>query len=83
MKTKIISLGSDHAGYALKESIKKFLIDANYEIIDEGTFSGEPVDYPDFIFPAAENVANGKADLGMVFGGSGNGEVERNIDTIF
>ena len=74
MKTKTISLGSDHAGYALKESIKKFLTDAKYKVIDEGTFSNQSVDYPDFIFPAAENVARRKADLGIVFGGSGNGE---------
>lgn len=71
---KKIALGSDHAGYALKEAIKKHLESNGYEVIDFGTDSPESVDYPDYIFPAAECVANNEADCGIVFGGSGNGE---------
>lgn len=70
-----IALGSDHAGYVLKEKIKYALKSQKYEIIDVGTFSEEPVDYPDYIIPAAEQVRDKNADLGIVFGGSGNGEV--------
>jgi ribose 5-phosphate isomerase B len=71
---KTISLGTDHAGYQLKELVKSHLEMKGYQIIDFGTFSDEPVDYADFVIPAAEAVANGEADLGLVFGGSGNGE---------
>ena len=69
-----IALGSDHAGYKLKEYVKQYLLSNNYEIFDFGTDSEEPVDYPDFIFKAAEFVSMKKADCGIVFGGSGNGE---------
>ena len=71
---KRISLGSDHAGYKLKEKIKQHLESKTYAVVDYGTDSEEPVDYPDYIRPAAESVANGQTDLGIVFGGSGNGE---------
>lgn len=70
----IIALGSDHAGYTLKAKVKEYLISREYEILDFGTNSEEPVDYPDYIIPAAEAVANGRAQCGIVFGGSGNGE---------
>lgn len=71
---KKIALGSDHAGYALKEKIKSYLRDQGHEAVDFGTFSAESVDYPDFISPAARCVARGDCELGIVFGGSGNGE---------
>ena len=71
---KKIALGTDHAGYKLKEAIKSHLKTRGYEIIDYGTSNEEPVDYPDYIRPAAQSVANGESDLGIVFGGSGNGE---------
>ena len=70
---KRIALGSDHAGYKLKEKIKQHLESKTYAVVDYGTDSEEPVDYPDYIRPAAESVANGQTDLGIVFGGSGNG----------
>lgn len=69
-----IALGTDHAGFHLKEAIKKFLLAEGYEVNDFGTFSAESVDYPDFVLPAAESVARGENDCGIVFGGSGNGE---------
>ncbi len=75
MKTNIsIALGSDHAGFRYKESIKKHLIEKGIKVIDFGTDSEEPCDYPNFVRPAAEAVAKGDADYGIVLGGSGNGE---------
>lgn len=69
-----ISIGSDHAGFKYKELIKQLLLDLGHEVIDFGTDSEEPVDYPDFIRPAAKAVAAGEAERGIVLGGSGNGE---------
>jgi ribose 5-phosphate isomerase B len=69
-----ISLGTDHAGFCYKESVKKFLEELGHEVKDCGTFSEEPVDYPVFIPPAAEAVVRGECDRAIVFGGSGNGE---------
>ena len=69
-----IAVASDHAGFAYKEIIKTRLIELGHEINDFGTRSTEAVDYPDFIRPAAQAVADGKFDRGIVVGGSGNGE---------
>src|SRR5205823_13168498 len=69
-----ISLGSDHAGFRCKEKVKQFLGTLGHEVHDCGTFNEEPVDYPVFIRPAAEAVARGECERGIVFGGSGNGE---------
>jgi ribose 5-phosphate isomerase B len=74
MKTPTIALGTDHAGYSYKEAINTFLLEKGYQTKDFGTFSEESVDYPEFIRPAAEAVAEGLCDLGIVLGGSGNGE---------
>ncbi|RJQ45312.1 MAG: ribose 5-phosphate isomerase B [Nitrospiraceae bacterium] len=71
---KRIAIATDHAGFKLKATIKAHLISKGYYVTDYGTDSDEPVDYPDFIRPAAESVANGENDLGIVMGGSGNGE---------
>ncbi len=69
-----ISLGSDHAGFAAKETVKAHLASRGIEVIDFGTDTDASCDYPDFVRPAAEAVAKGEVDLGAVFGGSGNGE---------
>ena len=69
-----ISLGTDHAGFRYKEKVKALLAELGHEVKDFGTFSEESVDYPVFIRPAAEAVARGECDRGIVFGGSGNGE---------
>nr|WP_256200335.1 RpiB/LacA/LacB family sugar-phosphate isomerase [Verrucomicrobium spinosum] len=69
-----ISIGSDHAGFAYKEKIKAFLQSLGHEVQDFGTYSADPVDYPTYVRPAAEAVAKGEADRGIVLGGSGNGE---------
>ena len=69
-----IAMGSDHAGFLLKEDIKAFLTDQGHEIVDHGTDSEEPVDYPMFIAAAAHAVGNGECERGIVMGGSGQGE---------
>jgi ribose 5-phosphate isomerase B len=69
-----IALGSDHAGFAYKEAIKAMLQQMGHEPVDFGTHSADPVDYPLYIRPAAEAVARGECERGIVLGGSGNGE---------
>ncbi len=69
-----IALGTDHAGFRLKEKVKQLLESLGHEVRDFGTFSEKPVDYPVFIRPAAESVPAGECDRAIVFGGSGNGE---------
>ena len=69
-----ISLGTDHAGFKYKEKVKQLLSELGHEVKDFGTFNEEAVDYPLFIRPAAEAVARGECERGIVFGGSGNGE---------
>ena len=70
-----VAIGSDHAGYRLKERLKRELVSLGHEVSDVGTESAEvPVDYPDFCFPVGEQVARGEAERGIVLGGSGIGE---------
>ena len=69
-----IAIASDHAGFRFKERIKELLQGLGHEVRDFGTDSTESVDYPVFIRPAAEAVARGECDRGIVLGGSGNGE---------
>jgi ribose 5-phosphate isomerase B len=69
-----IALGSDHAGFRYKTLVADHLTKAGHEVVDFGTDSEVTVDYPDFIRPAAEAVARGACERGVVFGGSGNGE---------
>ena len=69
-----IALASDHAGFDYKERIKAHLIAAGHEVVDFGTESAESCDYPDFVRPAAQAVADGSCERGIVLGGSGNGE---------
>jgi ribose 5-phosphate isomerase B len=69
-----IALASDHAGFLYKEKIREVLRAEGHEVKDFGTFSEQPVDYPLFIRPAAEAVARGECERGIVLGGSGNGE---------
>jgi ribose 5-phosphate isomerase B len=69
-----IAIAADHAGYHLKERLKAHLQAEGYILEDFGTDSDASVDYPDYIGPAAESVASGRNDLGIVLGGSGNGE---------
>ena len=69
-----VSMGSDHAGYRLKEELKTFLQNEGHEVLDLGTDSEETVDYPDFCAAAAREVIDGRADRAIVLGGSGQGE---------
>jgi len=70
-----IYIGSDHAGFILKEKIKEYLNSLNCEVIDKGAFELNPTDdYPDFIIPTSEAVAKDNESLGIVLGGSGEGE---------
>jgi ribose 5-phosphate isomerase B len=69
-----ISIGSDHAGFRLKATVIDHLTAAGHEVIDVGTDSEEPVDYPKFCAASAREVIRGRADLGIVIGGSGQGE---------
>jgi len=69
-----IGIGSDHAGFAYKEMLRRALADQGHDVVDFGTTSTEPVDYPLFIRPVAEAVARGDVERGIVLGGSGNGE---------
>lgn len=68
-----IVLSADHAGFPLKESIKKKLQEDGYEILDEGTYDTAPVDYPVYGAKAARKVAAHEADFGIVCCGSGIG----------
>ncbi len=68
-----ISIGSDHAGFALKEKVKQVLDARKIEVSDHGTYSEESTDYPDYAHPVANDVESGKSELGVVICGSGNG----------
>jgi ribose 5-phosphate isomerase B len=68
-----ISIGNDHAGPAYKKAIVDFLQNLGHEVTNHGTDSFDSVDYPDFGHPVATDVTTGKADLGIVICGSGNG----------
>lgn len=69
-----ISIGSDHAGYQYKTRIIEWLREQGHEVLDFGTDSADSTDYPLYVIPAAEAVAKGEAERGIVLGGSGNGE---------
>ncbi len=69
-----ISLGSDHAGFLYKEALKAMLTQQGHEVIDCGAYNADPSDYPEYVIPAAEKVASGECERGIVLGGSGNGE---------
>ncbi len=73
MEIKNISIGGDHAGYAYKADMIKFLESQNIAVKNYGTDGPDSVDYPDFVHPVAEDVESGNAELGIVICGSGNG----------
>lgn len=73
MKKEIV-LATDHAGFDLKENLKRYLIDNDFHIKDFGAHKNDSKDdYPDFIMPAAEYISDNEA-IGIIFGGSGQGE---------
>ena len=70
-----IHLATDHAGLELKEKVKLYLSDLNYEVIDHGAYEYDALDdYPDFIFPCANALSNDPESKGIILGGSGQGE---------
>jgi ribose 5-phosphate isomerase B len=74
MNSVRIAIGCDHAGYELKRMLVEHLRTNGDDVVDFGTESPEPVDYPDFCAPAARAVSRGEAGIGIVLGGSGQGE---------
>ena len=68
-----IAIGSDHAGFALKEQLRQRLAEAGHEVIDYGTNSPESCDYPDFAQPVAREVASGHSDRGVLVCSTGIG----------
>src|SRR3989338_11086629 len=70
-----IFIGSDHAGYELKEKLKKYFGELGHDMEDKGAFKyNVDDDYPDFVAPVAEAVAKDKGSFGVILGGSGQGE---------
>ena len=69
-----IHFATDHAGYDLKEVLKKYVEELGHTVTDHGTNSAEACDYPDFITPCAQAVAADPASFGIIMGGSGQGE---------
>ena len=70
---KKVSLASDHAGFNLKESIRKFLIKKKIKVIDLGPKNNNSVDYPDYAKKVARNVSSKKSNMGILVCGSGTG----------
>ena len=70
---KTIAIGCDHGGFAYKDAIIRLLKKEGIEVHDFGTNSDASVDYPDFVHPTATDVEEGKAELGIILCGSGNG----------
>lgn len=68
-----IAIGSDHAGFNLKEEVKNWLVEKGYQVTDAGTDSLESVDYPDFAQKTAAEVSQNNADLGILICGTGIG----------
>ncbi len=68
-----VALGSDHAGFTLKERVKTYLAAAGYEINDVGTTTLDRVDYPDYAVKVADEVRRGKAERGILMCGTGVG----------
>ena len=70
----IVAVAADHAGFRLKEAVARHLSDAGHEVLDLGTWSEDPVDYPPLCAACARRVVGGDAAAGIVIGGSGQGE---------
>ena len=73
MDMQTIGMACDHAGYKMKESLKRWLARQGYKIVDFGTHSEESMDYPDTAHPLAVALERGQVDFGIALCGSGNG----------
>ncbi len=69
-----IAIGSDHAGFSLKKTVAAHLADLGHEVVDLGTYTEEVADYPPICAAVARSVTRGDCDMGVVIGGSGQGE---------
>lgn len=68
-----IAIGSDHAGFDYKESLRQKFTEQGFQITDFGAYSTDSADYPDFAHPVAQAVESHAADFGILICGSGNG----------
>lgn len=68
-----ISIGADHAGFALKEKLRVWLVDRGHEVIDHGTHNTESTDYPDYAVAVGEDVSHGRAARGVLVCSTGVG----------
>lgn len=68
-----VALGCDVNAFEMKEAVKQFLIDSNYEVVDYGIYEPDPIDYPKVAFKAATGIIDGEADKGILFCGTGIG----------
>lgn len=68
-----LALGCDHAGFELKEAVKKLLQENGWTVEDKGTYNTDSTDYPDYAHPVADMVSTGAASVGVLICGSGNG----------
>lgn len=68
-----LAIGSDHAGFLLKQSLIEFLKELGHEVMDLGCHSEDSIDYPDYAHPVAEEVEAQRVNLGILICGSGNG----------
>ena len=71
--SQLVPIGSDHAGFKLKEVIINWLNGAGYQVNDQGCYSEERADYPDYAHAVATSISKGDARLGILLCGSGNG----------
>jgi ribose 5-phosphate isomerase B len=71
--SKVIALGADHGGFAMKETLKAYLQELGYDVKDCGTFGSESVDYPDFAYAVAKLVSGSQAWRGIMVDGAGIG----------
>ncbi len=69
-----VAIGADHAGYALKEDLKRYLQETGHEVEDHGAGTEQVADYPPICAAVARAVRDGRAERGVVLGGSGQGE---------
>jgi RpiB/LacA/LacB family sugar-phosphate isomerase len=68
-----IVVGSDHAGFPLKETVLQIIREEGHEVVDVGTNNTDPVDYPDFTYKLGKTIQRGDADRGIMLCGSGIG----------
>jgi ribose 5-phosphate isomerase B len=71
--SRLIAVGADHGGFKMKEDLRSFLTELGHRVQDLGTYSEEPVDYPDFAHAVARAVSDGTADVGIIIDGAGVG----------